>query len=212
MGQVSAALVACRIGFVGWHTALWILETTNLQSFLNNVKVSSMDWELGGRLPKGAPAWLQSCRCISCFSFPCSSSSSPPPPSPLMLHVGISVGLTAVRVLLPNPQRNRPSLWQRPTRHSHAPLDNGQTMFPQTKPREPDSFAPGELEESLSSHIMLHPKTPQRNKPSCLDNKANSWARGGTRDPLFLLSSHVLPCFHLSNQRLFYRFITVTLN
>ena len=47
MGHVSTALVACKTGCVGWHMVPWILETTNLQSFLNK----------GKGLVYGLPAW-----------------------------------------------------------------------------------------------------------------------------------------------------------
>lgn len=177
MGHVSAAPVACRIGYVGWHTPPWILETTNLQGFLNKVKV----------LVFGLPCWrfaqrenplgeLQSYLCISStYAYPPPPSLPfPPPPSPTTLDVDVLVGLT-VTLLLPNPAGEQGPLHDNSQGGLHKQLGTmGQILFLSTKPREADSFSPGKQEDLLPSQIMLPLGPQKRNESTCIDNKASS--------------------------------------
>lgn len=158
MGHVSAALLACKIGYVSWHIAPWILETTNLQSFLNKVK--GLVYGLTGwRSAHVTSLWVSS---KATYEFPIFlfllSPPLPPHPSPLLSpffsysgygHLsGSNCGLWR---FCQSPRENRPSPYQWPTRNPQAALDNGKSIFPRTKPREADSFAPGRLEDLLPS-------------------------------------------------------------
>ena len=176
MGHMATALVACKIGYVGWHMVPWILETTNLQSFLNK----------GKGLVYGLPAWRSAhekspwvsssatCAFSTFHSLPSpTSSSSPSPPSPLILEADISVGPTVINDASANPSRGkRPSPWQRPARDLQAALDNGTDHISMRKTKGSWFFffflAPERLEELLLYQIMLHSKAWKRNKPSSI--------------------------------------------
>lgn len=91
----------------------------------------------------------------------------------------------------------------------------GQIIYPWTKPKETDSFAPGGLEELPPSEIMLQLKAQKRKQAPCMNNKANSWEAEPEWGPFKHFSlgtwnrNKALPCFHVSNHRL-YRILSVS--
>lgn len=129
MGHVSAALLACKIGYVGWHTAPWILETTNLQSFPNKVK------GLASRLTAWSSARVRSLWVSSkaTYALPTFLSLPPPPHLPFYLPVfllfciygHLSVSNCGLWCFCQPARENQPSPCQWPIRNPWAALDNG---------------------------------------------------------------------------------------